>query len=172
MDIIVTRRLVLRSPVAQDLQGLQDHVLSDPDVMRFAFSGNPLSSAQSKAFFDSNFDHDQTGRKLGVLIERETKELTGFAGLVPCGALGQPDFELGFVLRRDAWGRGYATEIGLGQIEYGFSTLHLKRVLAQVSPKNHGSISTLRKLGMAFCSAVHSEERGERLVYAVHSLSV
>ncbi len=166
MDIIVTPRLVLRSPLAQDLQGLQDHVLSDPEVMQLAFSGAPLSSEQSRAFFDANFDHDRTGRKLGVLIERDTGTLAGFAGLVACGALGDADYELGFVLRREAWGRGYATEIGVGQIEYGFGTLRLGRVLAQVSPHNHGSIATLRKIGMVFHTAVRSEDRGERLVYA------
>jgi RimJ/RimL family protein N-acetyltransferase len=168
MDIIITPRLVLRTPIAHDLQGLQDHVLSDPDVMKLAFLGSPLSSEQSKAFFDANFDHDQTGRKLGILIERETRKLIGFAGLVPCSVLGQSDHELGFVLRRDAWGRGYATEIGQAQIQYGFDTLRLKRVLAQVSPQNHRSISTLTKIGMAFHSAVRSEERGERLVYAAY----
>ena len=168
MDIIATPRLVLRSPLSHDLQDLHDHVLSDPDVMRFAFSGIPLSFEQSKTFFEANFDHDRTGRKLGILIERETSKAIGFSGLMTCSVLDQTDYELGFVLRKNVWGLGYATEIGLGQIEYGFRVLHLKRILAQVSPQNHGSISILRKIGMTCCSNIYDEKRGERLVYAVH----
>ena len=169
MDIIVTPRLILRTPLCHDLQSLHDHVLSNPNVMRFAFSGKVLSPEQSEAFFDANFDHDHTGRKLGILIERETSRFTGFAGLISCNALGQADYELGFMLRQDAWGRGYATEIGIGQIDYGFRTLVLRRVLAQVSSQNYGSMSTLNKIGMHFERSIHSEDRGSRSVYAIYS---
>ena len=168
MDIILTPRLRLRTPLAHDLSDLHEHVLSDADVMRLAFSGTVLSLEQTSAFFSDNFDHDHSGRKLGILTERGTDRLIGFAGLMPCGALGQADYELGFVLRRDVWGRGYATEIGRAQLAYGFDTMRLGRVLALASPQNHGSIATLRKIGMVPHSAIRTELRGERLVYAAH----
>jgi len=113
--------------------------------MKMAFAGTPLSFEQSKVFFDANFDHDHSGRKLGILIERETEMFAGLAGLLPCNVLNHPDYECGFVLRRSVWGRGYATEIGRGQAEYGLGELHLDRVLAQVAPRNHGSIAVLKK---------------------------
>jgi len=65
------------------------------------------------------------------------------------------------------WGYRYATEIGRAQIGYGFENLRLNRVLAQASPHNHASIAALTKIGMVVHSAVRSEDRGERLVYAV-----
>jgi ribosomal-protein-alanine N-acetyltransferase len=133
--------------------------------MDLAFSGHALTLVQSRTFFDANFDHDQSGKKLGVLIERKAETLIGFAGLVACNALGQPDHELGFVLRREAWGHGYAAEIGLGQLRYGFETLRLKRVLAQVDPRNATSISVITKIGMTFHASVRSRDRGERHVY-------
>ncbi|MGA0532547.1 GNAT family N-acetyltransferase [Hansschlegelia sp. KR7-227] len=164
MDILVTKRLLLRSPNHHDFQDLHAHVLSDPAVMKLAFSGCALNLAQSRAFFEKNFDHNQSGRKLGVLVERNAQTLVGFAGLISCSALGQPDYELGFVLRREAWGNGYATEIGLGQLDYGFNTLCLTRILAQVDPINISSVAVLTKIGMAFHSNVRSRERGERQV--------
>ncbi len=166
----MTPRLVLRSPLASDLQSLHDHVLSDTHVMKMAFAGAPLSFEQSIAFFDANFDHDRSGRKLGTLIERETEVFVGFAGLLPCNILNHQDYELGFMLRRSAWGRGYATEIGLGQAEYGLGKLKLDRILAQAAPHNEASIAVLKKIGMEFHSAAQSAERGKRLVYALYRL--
>ena len=118
---------------------------------------------------DRNFDHHASGKKLGVLIERATAQVIGFAGLLQCDVLGGPDYELGFVLRRSAWGRGYATEIGRGQLEYGFGTLGLGRLLALVSPKNSASITVLEKIGMKFHSTVVNDQRGDRQVYVVQN---
>lgn len=165
MEIIMTPRLVLRVPLSGDLKKVHDHVLSDPDVMKMAFAGVPLSFKQSKLFFDANFDHDHSGRKLGILIERDTKMFAGIAGLLPCNVLEQPDYECGFVLRRSVWGRGYATEIARRQAEYALSELHLDRVLALVAPQNQGSVAVLKKIGMEFYRSVQNAARGERHVY-------
>ena len=144
-EIIVTPRLRLRRITGADVQLLHDHVLSDAAVMALALSGQPMSSSQSRDFIDRNFDHDGNGKKLGVLIERATEKVIGFAGLLQCDALGELDYELGFVLRRAAWGHGYATEIGRGQLEYGLNVLGLRRLLALVSPKNNVSTIVLKK---------------------------
>jgi ribosomal-protein-alanine N-acetyltransferase len=168
VEIIVTARLALRNPLPSDLPILYDHVFSDISVMRHAFAGQPLSLPQATEFFERNFDHRAGGRRLGVLTIRATAEVIGFAGLLPCDALGKADYELGFVLRRSAWRHGYATEIGRGQLEYGFSTADHRRLLALVSPENGASIAVLKKIGMAFDSIIQSEERGVRQVYVAH----
>jgi|SRR5690242_18188737 len=167
--IIVTARLVLRSPIPSDLPLLYEQVFSDAVVTRHAFTGVPLSLQQAMNFFEESFDHHASGTKLGVLTESATEDVIGFAGLLPCDVLGEADYEIGFVLRRSAWGKGYATEIGKGQLEYGFCTIDCRRLLAQVSPENSASIATLKKLGMEFHSTVENRQRGIRQVYAVHN---
>ena len=133
--------------------------------MALALAGRPMPPAQSLDFFRRNFDHESSGKKLGVLIERATTQVIGFAGLLPSDALGETDYELGFVLRRSAWGHGYATEIGRGQLDYGFRTLGLRRLIALVSPANEASVAALRKIGMTFHGSVNNAERGERHVF-------
>jgi RimJ/RimL family protein N-acetyltransferase len=130
-----------------------------------------MSQPQSKEFIDRNFDHDASGKGFAVLVEQATGQLIGFAGLLPCDVLGTPDYEIGVVLRRSAWGRGYATEIGRGQLEYGFRAFGLQRLLAQVSPQNNASIAVLKKIGMKFHSSVLNSERGDRQVYVAQKLS-
>jgi [ribosomal protein S5]-alanine N-acetyltransferase len=107
VEIIVTPRLRLRSPAPSDLQILHDHVLSDAAVMQLALSGQPMSPLQSREFIDRNFDHDASGKKLGVLIERATEQVIGFAGLPPCDVLVKLALFCVVLL-----GVGYATEIG------------------------------------------------------------
>jgi ribosomal-protein-alanine N-acetyltransferase len=168
-EIIATPSLRLRTLTHADVQLLHDHVFSDAAVMALALSGQPMSSSQSRDFIDRNFDHDASGRKLGVLIERATEQVIGFAGLLQCDALGEPDYELGFVLRRSAWGYGYTTEIGRGQLKYRFNVLGLTRLLALVSPKNNVSTIVLKKIGMEFYSTVHSDQRSDRHVYVARN---
>lgn len=171
-QMIVTSRLLLRSLIPSDFRILYKHVLSDAAVMAVALSGRPMSLSQSRQFIERNFDHEGSGKKLGVLTERATEQVFGFAGLLQCEALGEPDYELGFVLRRSAWGLGYATEIGRGQLDYGFNVLGLTRMLALVSPKNDASINALEKIGMKFCIAVDDTGRGDRHVYIARNNGV
>jgi len=167
-EIISTPRLSLRSALPADLDPLHERVFSDSEVMRFVFRGVPFDLDQSAAFFTSAFDHDATGLKLGVLIEKATSALIGFSGLMECRALDAPDYEIGFVLSQAAWGKGYATEIGHAQLKYGFGTVGCTRLLAQVATENHSSIAALKKIGMAFYGNLHSEGRGLRQIYVAH----
>jgi RimJ/RimL family protein N-acetyltransferase len=100
-----------------------------------------------------------------VLEERATVEIIGFAGLIACDALGVHDYEIGFVLARTAWRKGYATEIGHAQLRYGFETVGCARLLAQVSPDNARSITALERVGMRHHAIVETRGRGLRRVY-------
>jgi ribosomal-protein-alanine N-acetyltransferase len=148
-SIIVTDRLLLRSALPQDFEPLFMQVFSDAQVVQH-LGGQVLARERARAFFGEAFDHDGSGQKIGVLVERHGDAVLGYAGLKPFDALGEDDLELGFVLRTAAWGRGYATEIGQAQLEYGFRTTGRPRLVAQVRPSNQGSANALRKIGMRF----------------------
>jgi len=167
-EIIATQRLSLRSPKSGDLEILHERIFADARVMRFVFGGAPLTFERASEFFDSAFDREGAGLKLGVLIEKESSDIIGFSGLIACGALNEADYEIGFVLARSAWGKGYATEIGWGQLAYGFGTVGCKRLLAQVAPENARSIAVLQKIGMAFHSQAIAAGRGPRQIHIAY----
>ena len=167
IDIIVTDRLVLRSASDSDLNPLYDIVFSVPEVMSQAFEGKPLSRKQAADFFYSAFDHDGNGMQLGVLTLIDSGTIIGFAGLLKSTSLGQQDFEIGFVLGREYWGKGFATEIGVAQIEYGLELRKCSRLLAFVAPKNEASKAALVKIGMQHHSTIETTSRGLRDVYIV-----
>ena len=167
VEIIVTERLILRSVSDSDLDKLYDIVFSDAEVMSQAFDGKPLSRAQAADFFARSFDHDGNGMQLAALMLKGSGTVIGFAGLLESTALGKQDFEIGFVLGREYWGRGYATEIGLAQIEYGLVQKNCSRLLAFVSPQNEASKSALLKIGMEHHANIETSSRGMRDVYIV-----
>jgi HAD superfamily hydrolase (TIGR01509 family) len=56
--------------------------------------------------------------------------------------------EVGWHLRPDAWGNGYATEAGRACIEHAFRVLNLDRIIAVAFPENEPSLKVMRRLGM------------------------
>jgi len=157
--VITTERLLLRASAPEDFEPLFAGIFSDDQVMRH-LSGTPMNRDRAVKLFTDVFDHEGTGRKVGVLTERAGGEIVGYAGLMPCTALEADDLELGFVLRKEVWGRGYATEIGKAPLDYGFRTAAKPRLLAQVRPANQASIHALQKIGLTFVKEYERPERG------------
>lgn len=58
------------------------------------------------------------------------------------------EFELGWVINKNYWGQGFATEIGKKMIDYGFGVLNLNIIVAQTELSNVRSIRVLENLGM------------------------
>lgn len=58
-------------------------------------------------------------------------------------------YEVGWHLRKAAWGNGYATEIGKALLDYGFNVLNLPVLYAAIAPGNVASVRVAQKLGMA-----------------------
>eukprot|EP00567_Pseudictyota_dubia_P006316 CAMPEP_0197435482 /NCGR_PEP_ID=MMETSP1175-20131217/3062_1 /TAXON_ID=1003142 /ORGANISM="Triceratium dubium, Strain CCMP147" /LENGTH=181 /DNA_ID=CAMNT_0042964527 /DNA_START=405 /DNA_END=950 /DNA_ORIENTATION=- len=169
-DVITTERLVLRSAQPDDIHELFRVVFSDAQVMSQAFRNDHVMASKEDAidFFDDHFDFGGTGKALGVLCLKETGEVIGFSGLLRCDVFGEDDdYEIGFVLGRDYWGKGYATEIGKAQVMYGLGEAGCSRLLGVVRADNIASKKALSKSGMAYHSTRETSDRGEREIFVV-----
>lgn len=58
--------------------------------------------------------------------------------------------DLGYRLKKTAWGHGYATEAAIASVLYRFTKLHLKTVVGRAHADNQGSIAILQKIGMTY----------------------
>ena len=76
---------------------------------------------------------------------RDDASLVGGATLLPLPP--DEEYEMGWQLRPDAWGQGYATETGLALAEWGFEQ-GLEQVIALVRPTNARAEGTVRRIGM------------------------
>ena len=59
-----------------------------------------------------------------------------------------PAIDIGWRLKRSAWGKGYATEGAKRCLEYGFEDLDIKRIISVCTLKNHKSENVMKKIGM------------------------
>lgn len=79
------------------------------------------------------------------------------------------DWEIGYVLKKDAWGKGFATEIARELIDFGFTELNLPEVFATIDNENYDSIKVATKSGMKFLRYEFDEE-GSFSVYSIKKL--
>jgi len=93
--------------------------------------------------------------------ERETGELVGDCSLHFDTGFGE--WELSYGFRRDRWGQGYATEAAHACVRYGFETMGIEKIVADVEPARAQSMRVLEKCGFA---RVGELDDG-RLFYAV-----
>ncbi len=117
--------------------------------MRYIAVGADKTAEDTRKVLDRYFDHQEKyGFSKWAVELRETGELIGDSGLllVEDG----PDFDLGYRLAREYWGKGFATECGRAWVEAAFATFGLDRVVAFAHPDNAASIRVMTKLGMSF----------------------
>ena len=80
---------------------------------------------------------------------KDSNELIGDCGCFVRELEGNVELELGWHVRRDLWGKGYATEAAGYCIEYAFQKLDAERIIALVRPENRSSCRVAEKIGMA-----------------------
>jgi len=165
--ILTTPRLILRTAIERDIPIMRERVLGDPDVMRYVFQGGAMTQERAEEMMRKHFTFGDSLTGIAILTEKPADDIIGFAGLFPCKALGAADLEIGFVLARQAWGRGIATEIGEAQLTFGFEQLNCTRLLGLVDPRNRPSIHALQKLGLRYLKDVTEPRRANRSVFCI-----
>ncbi|HZW31265.1 MAG TPA: GNAT family N-acetyltransferase [Isosphaeraceae bacterium] len=148
MSRLDTERLVLRMFRESDLDAYAA-MLGDPEVMRY-LAPNPMTRAEAWRNMAMVLGHWQLrGFGLWALEERASGLLVGRAGCwLPEG---WPGFEVGWALRRECWGRGYATEAARAAVHHAFTALGQTRVISLIRPDNARSIAVAARLGMTDC---------------------
>ena len=90
-----------------------------------------------------------------AVIEKETGEFLGWFHFRPYedGIPGEVD--LGYRLRKSAWGKGYATEGSRALIRKGFTEVGVQRVVAQAMAVNQASRRVMEKAGLKLVRTFH-----------------
>lgn len=116
---------------------------SDPAVCRFTGWG-PNTLAETRAFLADATRRLDDRYDLAVL---RGDELIGSASVWTTSPEHRTG-ELGYTLRADCWGRGYASEIARLLVTLGFERLGLERLAATCDPANVASVRVLEKAGL------------------------
>jgi RimJ/RimL family protein N-acetyltransferase len=148
--LLETARLVLRRFTAGDVDLLVD-LDGDPEVMRFVTGGLPTSRTQIErevlpAFL--SFHDRGDGYGFWAAVAKDSAEFVGWFHLRPAPGAPPDEPELGYRLRRAAWGRGLATEGARALIDHAFTTLGARRVVAETMAVHVASRRVMEHAGM------------------------
>ena len=133
-----TQRLMLRRFTMADADDLVS-LDADPDVMRFVTGGAPTSRDEIEnevlpAFL--GYYERYEGFGFWAAVEKATGEFLGWFHFRPRRDAVPGEVELGYRLRKPAWGKGYATEGSCALICKGFTEFGVQRVVAEAMAVN------------------------------------
>lgn len=140
---IETARLILRPPLAEDLDGWAAFN-ANAEVMRFL--DGPMSRAEAwRSLATMAGSWALKGFGMFSVIEKASGRWIGRIG--PWQPEGWPGTEIGWGLTRAAWGKGYALEGAIAAIDWAFAHLGWTEVIHTIDPGNTASEALARRLG-------------------------
>jgi ribosomal-protein-alanine N-acetyltransferase len=146
---VETDRLRLRELRGEDAEALH-RIYGDAETMRHVGrSRRPTADLEATRrvveFVRRHAEHH--GFSMWAIDERDGDDIVGIAGLIWVEGHG-PEVEVAYILRRDRWGRGYATEALREVLRIGHDELGLDRIVALAYPENKASRRVMEKAGM------------------------
>ena len=148
--MIETQRLILREWTEADIEPFLRHT-NTPAVMRWLGGVTPEPEASDRILQRIIPWQAQRGFTFWIIERKSDGELLGFCGIKIADTAGSPVeglHEIGWRLREDAWGQGYAKEAATASLDYAFGTLGAGRVVALTCIQNEGSWGLMERLGM------------------------
>lgn len=144
-------------------------LFTDAAVMKHVGDG-VLTVEQAEAFWRKLFEKLYPQRfNIWAVYTKADSRYAGHAGIYPRPTK-KEDWEFVYFLRRDAWGKGYATEIARLIVNFAFEELNLQKVYATVDDDHSASIRVLEKAGMKF-ERFEFDDEGRFSVYSAKKLS-
>jgi RimJ/RimL family protein N-acetyltransferase len=123
---------------------------SDPVVMRFV-GGAPVTPEEVQGDIDeAKHCWASLGFSWWAILVAGTDDMIGAGCVQHIENDSAKPVEVGWRLRPDQWGRGYATEAARTMIDFAFEVLHVRRIYAVADPMNDRSIKVMRRLGMRY----------------------
>ncbi len=149
-DVIAeTERLVLRNWMDEDrpayLATCNTHAVT-------AFLNGPASEGEIDASFRRIAkSQEEQGFSFWAVERKSDAALLGYCGLRICDDPERPvhgEVEIGWRLREDAWGHGYACEAARAALDWAWANLNAARVISFTVPANEPSWRLMERLGM------------------------
>ncbi len=148
IPIIETPHLILRAWTRQEATVLFE-ILQEDGVLRYFPDPRPPALSKVKDYISHQLAHWEIyDYGHWAIMDREAGQALGWVGLEYLPELRET--EVGYLLRKRVWGRGYATEAARAAVGYGFDVASLPSIIGLVHPDNTGSIRVLAKCGMTF----------------------
>jgi RimJ/RimL family protein N-acetyltransferase len=150
--LLETERLLLRQFTMSDVDSVVE-LDADPDVMHYINGGRPTPREEIETDYLpawlSYYDR-YAGYGFWAAIEKSTGDFLGWFHLRPPPRRPPDEPELGYRLRKSAWGKGYGTEGSRALLHKGFTELGASRIHAETMVVNTASRRVMEKAGLRY----------------------
>jgi [ribosomal protein S5]-alanine N-acetyltransferase len=154
-----SERLLYRELLPSDAEAMFE-MDSNPEVHRY-LGGKPTQTIEETRkvidFVRQQYIDNGIGRFAAVL--KETGEWIGWVGLkLERNVNGHEAFyDIGYRLRPEFWGKGFATESAIAFVDYGFNVLKADKICAYADESNNASRRALEKAGLKYINTFDSD---------------
>lgn len=165
MKKIETERLILKNYIAEDKEDLIT-LFTDETVMKHVDTGVFSREKAENLWLKLIEEFYPNGKDtIYAVFSKDDNRYVGHASIRPRPTKPE-DWEIGYMLKTEEWGKGFATEIARGLIKHGFDELNLPEVYATIDDDNLNSVKVAEKAGMSFLRYEYDEE-GRFSVYSI-----
>ncbi|AVA21704.1 MULTISPECIES: GNAT family N-acetyltransferase [unclassified Rhizobium] len=148
--ILETPRLILTMWDKCDAELIRQ-LHSTIETTRYLSGAAPWTLEKAEARLKSWFNEQaRDGVTKYKMLRRDDGRFIGRAGFSRFEESERGEFELGYSIRREAWGNGYATEIAGALADWFFQRGFARQFIAFTHPENAASQRVLRKIGMQY----------------------
>ncbi len=143
---IQTQRLLLRQFRPEDAEILFD-ILQEKDILKYFPNPKPPEKNKVQKLIQSQIDQwAELGYAWWAVESLADGAFLGWTGLQYLPETDET--EVGYLLRRSAWGQGFATETAIAGIRFGFDHFDFPEIIGITHPENIASQRVLEKAGM------------------------
>lgn len=146
--LFTSERLGFRNWTESDLKELE---IMNSDIEVMEHFPKTLSQKENKELFNKLKLHYKKHKYTYFATETlDNKQFVGFIGLAfqEYKTKYTPAVDIGWRLKKSAWGKGYATEGAKRCLDFAFNQLNLKTVIATCTKNNYKSENVMKKVGM------------------------
>lgn len=163
-----SERLFFRQMLFRDISEL-NKMLQDADVM-YAWE-HAFTDDEVQSWLDRRISSYQNGRYDYLLaVQKTTGDVIGQIGLLDEEIEGEHYAGLGYILKKEYWHQGYATEGAEAMLEYAFSKLGMREVIATIRPENYPSRKVAERIGMKEEGIFIKKYKGKEMPHLIYRI--
>ena len=164
-----TERFILRYITQEDFEELKA-ILQDKDVMyawEYNFSDNDVQN-----WIDKNLElYKKYNLGYFLMIENTSGKILGQSALTPDIIDGYTYYEIGYILKKEYWHNGFATEAANALKNYAFNTLNLNEIIFEIRPDNISSRKIAENLNAKICGEFIKNVRNKKMLHLIYKLT-
>lgn len=156
--IVETDRLILRELTPEDFNDLYE-ISRQPAVAKFIDSGENKETEFAKLTAYITYVYGFYGFGLWGVFHRSAGKLIGRCGIELQTINDKTEIMLSYLLHRDYWGQGLASESCRAVFDYARNELDIHRIVAVIDKTNNRSLRTASRLGMTKEESIRYQDR-------------